>query len=115
MLHSDSLTANLKRQQQRALVSRDPTMLCCCVIYATWQSTCTFGVFVTDVSAACRSNNEREQQPADLPTQKPGVTTSTGPQVAASFYLSICGTRGLSALINAYIMFTMFFQQICGM
>lgn len=57
-----------------------------------------FGVFVTDVSAACRSSNEPEQQAADLPAQKPGVTTSTGPQVVASFCLSVCCTRGLQPL-----------------
>jgi len=42
------------------------------------------------LSAASRSAYGPEQEAADLPAQKPGVTTSAGPQVDASFHLSMC-------------------------
>ncbi len=41
------------------------------------------------LSAVARSADGPEQEAADLPAQKAGVTTSAGPQVDASFHLSM--------------------------
>ena len=97
MLQFESLTATFTCRQQftgnvccRALVSQSYTM-CVAAVKICHEPNDT-QVCTQYLSAACRSAYEPEQEAADLPAQKRGVTTSTGPQVGAFLHLSMSYT-----------------------